>query len=99
MKAVFLVSLLLVTSGCELLQEKTKSKVGQSQTPIRRFELTKNPDVAFDTQTGQLCRTWAWKPSGPEPKPDEDGTFPQRSTGEFTPTCISLYEAYPTSGN
>src|SRR6266851_2130584 len=33
-------------------------------------------------------------------KPDEQsGTVPQRSVGELTPTCLSLYQQYPSGVN
>src|SRR6266478_3456032 len=52
------------------------------------------------TQTGQLCRTWDWKLIGKPAKPDEQsGTVPQRSVGELTPTCLSLYQQYPSGVN
>jgi hypothetical protein len=65
---------------------------------VHRFVLTRtNGDVAFDTQTGQICRTWDWAPVGKTSKPDpESGNMPQRSFGEFTPTCVSLYKQYPS---
>lgn len=55
-----------------------------------RFVLAKIPTddgVAFDTQTGQLCRTWDWKPVGRHAEPDKTGTTPQLSIGEFAPAC------------
>jgi hypothetical protein len=55
--------------------------------------------VAFDTQTGQLCRTWDWSTTGAKATPDKNGIVPQQATGELTPTCISLYKQYPTGPN
>jgi hypothetical protein len=68
---------------------------------VHRFVLTRESgDVAFDTQTGQICRTWEWAPVGKAPKPDpESGNRAQRSFGEFTPTCLSLYQRYPSGVN
>lgn len=66
------------------------------QTPTHRFQITRDIDLAFDTQTGQLCKTWEWQPLGPKPKASDEGRAPQRMPGEFTPTCLSLYERYPT---
>lgn len=61
--------------------------------PTHRFQLTKFAGgVAFDTQTGQICRTWDWEPSG---KPSDTGA--QRSFGEYAPTCLDLYNRFPTS--
>jgi hypothetical protein len=76
------------------------------------------PDAAFDTQTGQLCRTWDWQLKEgeivPKPKmqPTSDGVQftdvptvdpkakPHAQTGvgltppgQFSPTCLSLYQA------
>jgi hypothetical protein len=69
--------------------------------PVHRFVLTRTDyDVAFDTQTGQICRTWAWQPLGKPAKPDpESGNAPQRKFGEYAPTCLSLYQTYPSGTN
>jgi len=63
-----------------------------------RFVLTKfDGGVAFDTQTGQICRTWDWLPVGGHPKANaETGTTPQIAFGEYAPTCLFLYEQYPS---
>jgi hypothetical protein len=70
----------------------------QRAAPAHRFVLaTRDTDLAFDTQTGQLCRTWDWKPTLPPLKPEPaSGLTPQRMPGELTPTCLSLYEQYAT---
>jgi hypothetical protein len=70
-------------------------------TPIHRFVIMNfGADVGFDSQTGQICRTWDWQPLGKAAKPDaETGTAPQRKFGEFAPTCLSLYQQYPSVGN
>jgi hypothetical protein len=67
---------------------------------FRRFtqETQFGAGVAFDTQTGQLCRTWDWNPVGKLPVPDAAGNVPQRSLGEFTPTCLSVYQRFSSSG-
>lgn len=71
-------------------------KVKENRVPVHRFVLTKfNPGVAFDSQTGQLCKTWDWRLSG-EATSDKEGFTPQRSLGEFSPTCLSLYQQYPS---
>src|ERR1700693_1846990 len=68
-------------------------------TPTHRFVLAQgHTDIALDTQTGQLCRTWDWAPVAPEQKPS-NGLIPQRLPGELTPTCLSLFNQYPTRGN
>src|SRR5258707_976455 len=91
------VFLILALSGCEELSQSAKRAVRTqttktSRVPVHRFVLTRyDAGVAFDTQTGQLCRTWEWRLGGKPAKPDaETGTTPQRSIGEFTPTCLTL---------
>ena len=75
-----------------------RSQVNRKTHPLHRFVLAAPlKDVAFDTQTGQLCRTWDWSISG-EVKADTEGHVPERKIGELTPTCLSLYESYPTEG-
>ena len=96
-RVIALLSFVMVVSSCGLSRETKQAGRSAIERPIRRFEITRNLDVAFDTQTGQLCRTWEWEPSSPKPKSSDDGTFPQRAVGEFTPTCLSLYEKYPTN--
>ena len=95
--------LLLTPAGCDQLNPKaTGSKAKPTkETPVHRFVLTRTDEgVAFDTQTGQLCRTWDWKPVAKPSKPDpESGAVPQRSFGEFAPTCLYLYEQYPSKAN
>jgi hypothetical protein len=70
----------------------------ESRVPVHRFVLTRNDfNVAFDTQTGQICRTWGWVPLGKPEKPDvATGSAPQRQFGEFSPTCLSLYQQFPS---
>jgi hypothetical protein len=97
-----LIGFCLLFSGCEGLipeskQIKTKV-VKENRVPVRRFVLTKyDAGVAFDTQTGQLCKTWEWTPIGKEPPVDkESGGRAQRTLGEFAPTCVSLYKEFPS---
>jgi hypothetical protein len=109
MTAVGLTVTLLFIAGCDDLAkefgyQKAEPVKSQQQpsasTPTHRF--TANPhnvDLAFDTQTGQLCRTWDWSPIAPEVKPNAQGGVPQRMVGELTPTCLSLFKQYPTTGN
>jgi hypothetical protein len=88
--------------GCDQFTPTTPTKpvaaTKQNRVPVHRFVLTRNDfDVAFDTQTGQLCRTWGWVPLGKPAKPDpETGNSPQRQFGEMTPTCLSLYQQFPS---
>jgi|ERR1700679_4114244 hypothetical protein len=87
-------------SACDSSSGKsTPAKPVIPKPPLHRFVLTRLADegVAFDTQTGQICKTWDWKPMGKSPTPDPlTGGSPQRIIGEFTPTCLSLYEKYPS---
>ena len=50
--------------------------------PTQRFISTNSGDVAFDTKTGSLCRTWAW----------EVYTYSSKNVSRATRTCQSLYE-------
>jgi hypothetical protein len=99
---------IVVLSGCDDLNPSQTSNKPPAKmvaakkderAPVHRFVLTRyDSDVAFDTQTGQICRTWDWSPIGKVPKPDPDsGSSPQRKFGEFTPTCASLYQQYPSA--
>jgi hypothetical protein len=94
-------ALLLSFDGCDQLSPKPKPTPKENRVPVHRFVLTRaSEDVAFDTQTGQLCRTWEWTPIGKASKPDPDsGNMPQRKFGEFAPSCLSLYEKYPSGVN
>ena len=95
---------LLILVGCDQLDPTATKKANlpkETRAPLHRFVLTRTDEgVAFDTQTGQICRTWDWKlvtkPSKPDP---ETGTIPQRSFGELAPTCLYLYEQYPSRVN
>ena len=71
------------------------------RTPVHRFTLLRNdPGVAFDTQTGQVCRTWGWVPGGkPATADPESGNTPQRTFGEFSPTCLELYKQYESGSD
>src|SRR5260370_13115547 len=101
----FLLPLLILVGFDELNPKATSNKAKptiQAKTPpVHRFVLTRTDEgVAFDTQTGQICRTWNWKLVAKPSKPDpETGNVPQRSFGELTPTCLYLYEQYPSRAN
>lgn len=92
----------LAQQSCDLNQQKTAAppKPAAARPPLHRFVLPRFPAdsaIAFDTQTGQICKTWEWFPSGPDPKPDpKTGQSPQRVIGEFAPTCLSIYQKYPS---
>lgn len=96
-RAALIALLVIPLLGCgdyELVKKDTlpqpKPAERKKPTPTHRFVLVQRlTAVAFDTQTGQLCRTWDWVPVAPE-APRE------RQPGELTPTCLSLYQKYPT---
>jgi hypothetical protein len=99
----------MVLMGCDQLSQPQKATT-PTPTPkakvnrvaaAHRFVLTKfNGGVAFDTQTGQICRTWDWELTGKPAKPDpSSGTVPQREYGELAPTCLSLYQQYPSGAD
>lgn len=95
--AVTCLAVILLQNDCQSAQKSSAPKAGHTAShPTHRFTLA-DPvkDVAFDTQTGQLCRTWDWTPA----KPDERDAGREVKLGQFTPTCVSLYEKYPTQGD
>jgi len=105
MKYALALCLFLVTiqSDCSSEQKKDappKQALQQPNELTHRFTLVpQDIDLAFDTETGQLCRTWDWTPLAPEPKTTKEGRTPQRKVGEFTPTCLSIYQQVPTNAN
>jgi hypothetical protein len=98
--AVFVIVALSLSCDEWQLQRKQPPAPAKPPTPIHaihRFALTRyDGGVAFDTQTGQICRTWDWSPVAAPPKPGINGLYPQRTFGEYSPTCISLYKDYPS---
>jgi hypothetical protein len=106
LRAAILIVGLAQLLGCEeaskdsghVPAQATPSVQTESPHPeAHRFVLAEHhTDVAFDTLTGQLCRTWDWSVIGTTNKPDPvTGSVPQRTPGELTPTCLSLYEQNP----
>jgi hypothetical protein len=98
----FVLTLALSFSACDDLKKPVitvKNPDQDEHFPTRRFEIVSHDaDVAFDTQTGQLCKTWDWQPIGKPGKVDpESGASPQRKLGEFAPTCLSLYISFHPS--
>ena len=95
---------LILYQSCDVPSEKKKSDSGHPVThrltPIHRFILTRygGNDVAFDTQTGQLCKTWEWEIAGRALTDPNTGRSRQRQSGEFAPPCLTLFEKYPTDG-
>jgi len=72
------------------------SKQSANASPSHRFVLSRVINVGFDTQTGQLCRTWDWEPIRPAQMNPKTGETPEALPGDQTPTCFSLYQKYPT---
>jgi hypothetical protein len=94
----FLACMLALQESCQTNHSRQVVSQSYRATPIHRFEVvTHDPNLAFDTQTGQLCRTWDWQPTTPQAKPNSQGVAPQTTLGEFAPTCPSLYKQYPTT--
>jgi hypothetical protein len=85
---------LIQGGGCDATKrdspKPTQSSQGDTtQRPIRRFELTSvGFDIAFDTQTGQLCRTWDWNLKGP------NTVAPESKVTAVAPLCSKLYSQY-----
>jgi len=107
LRAIALIAALAALCGCDevakdlgyvpVKAEASKQTKPERPSPTRRFVLVEHhSDIAFDTVTGQLCRTWDWSLLGPHPKADPSGTVPQRAEGELAPMCLSLYQQYPS---
>lgn len=94
---------MLIQNDCDLNKKAATAPAPAKRTtshPTHRFALAQPlKDVAFDTQTGQLCRTWDWEVMAKPSTPDKSGDVPERRVGELAPTCLSLYEKYPTEGD
>lgn len=103
MKTILIVLLALSVAGCDQMTPanaapaQPKKHAVKRPIPVHRFvQNTYNPDVAFDTQTGQICKTWTWEPMV-KAKPDPvTGSVPQSSLGQFSPTCASIYAISPS---
>lgn len=85
----------LSTTGCDQLEHASSqssprpSVASETRThPIGRFEKIQNfrVDVALDTQTGQLCKTWPWQST------NRNSVDPY----ETLPTCDVLHKDFPT---
>jgi hypothetical protein len=77
---------LLQSDGCDT--QTKPSQPAQSERPMRRFEAVSThgtADVALDTVTGQLCRTWDWGFKNPSAVGTADI--------QNLPTCYSIYAA------
>lgn len=92
---------LLPLAGCDQFRQPQKPETKAAATditrpPIHRFTPIPNDfNVAFDTKTGEICRTWDWKVLGKSSTPDPvTGDVPTRQFGELAPTCIELYDTW-----
>lgn len=90
---ILAVLLLLATVACDQLAKETETgptrPTENRSHPIGRFEKIQNfrVDVALDTQTGQLCKTWEWQSTNRNsPDPYEN-----------LPTCAFLYGNFQTT--
>lgn len=100
MRLVAVSILALVLFGCDAINPPKKATEKKAaHTPTHRFSVISRfgGDVAFDTQTGQLCRTWNW--TLPNIKPDSTGRVDQIKLGQLAPTCLSLYQMYPSQAD
>ena len=92
---------LLTLAGCDQFTQPPKPEpkapvATAARPPIHRFTPAPNDfNVAFDTQTGEICRTWNWQVASKPAKPDPiTGVTPPRQFGEDAPTCLSLYNSW-----
>lgn len=76
------------TNGCD---ESQPTKIREEHpNPIGRFvavETHGSSDVALDSMTGQLCRTWQWEYRG--------ANNPNKGGLDDLPTCFNIYRQYP----
>jgi hypothetical protein len=99
MKSVAPVVLFLLLQACDNVtpQKKaaaTSERIQPSRLGLHRFVLTRiGTDVAFDTQTSQICRTWDWLPAAGVQK---SNPYAEVKPGQFAPTCLSLYQKFPS---
>jgi hypothetical protein len=97
MKLFMPLAVLLALQSCDQTTAPKKEPTKAAFTPrpgLHRFILTRiGIDVALDTQTGQLCRTWDWPPTAEPPK---DKPFAEVKPGEYAPLCLTLYQQYPS---
>lgn len=87
---------IVLPKGYTLDPQNSQSGV-RAPHPIHRFTLLQGAagGVAFDTQTGQICRTWDWKPLK-DARPVE-GKMPSVAVGDYSATCLSFYTQYPNA--
>lgn len=92
MKFAFVIwmAILLAQSDCDNTKQSAppvQSVERKPSHPINRFEKIQNfrVDVALDTKTGQLCKTWEWQSTNRQ-NPD---------SYENLPLCVDLYNRFP----
>lgn len=60
---------LLLAAQQSCFSDKNQTPSLQSRTNGRFVPVSPGPDIALDTQTGQICRTWDWENVEGHPKP------------------------------
>jgi hypothetical protein len=83
--AIALTALLMQQTGCEEKRSDPPKEVHTKSFPIGRFQAITSreaADVALDTKTGQMCRTWNW---------DYTGKLREASGHNDLPLCLSLF--------
>lgn len=81
--------------SCNVAEQRKADGGGATQmTMPGRFTSAGSHDIALDTQTGQLCRTWDWSPSRDQPK---SNPALEIKPGQYAPLCITLYNSYPSN--
>jgi hypothetical protein len=61
----------------------SKLEISKPMYASQRFLPTNSADVAFDTKTGSLCKTWNWQ--------DHDA-YGTKTIGQQTDTCERIVE-------
>lgn len=79
-------------TGCDQ-HPKPEAPTAKHYPPVHRFINVPGSfnatDVALDTVTGQLCRTWVW-----QYRSDKD---PNAGGLDTLPTCLSIFQSFPAS--
>jgi hypothetical protein len=78
------------TNGCDQPPSAAKPDPPKAIHPIARFvpvDTHGSSDVALDTMTGQLCRTWEWQYRG--------SNNPNKGGLDDLPVCYQIYLQYP----
>jgi hypothetical protein len=84
----------MLLQSCDVLTDQKKGAAKSGRPGLHRFSITRlGVDIALDTQTGQLCRTWDWLATA---KPPSENTALEMKPGQYAPLCLTLYEKYPS---